>query len=138
MNRLSIVVWFARRLWALPCSVLGLGMWLVCRPFGARARVVDGTLEVVLQGAGPTRTAHRRAWPFAAITLGHVIVGVNHAELARLRAHERVHVRQYERWGAAFLLAYPAASLLQLLKGRRPYQDNCFERQARAQARRRG
>jgi hypothetical protein len=40
-------------------------------------------------------------------------------------------VRQYERWGAFFLLAYPAASLWQLLRGRRAHRDNPFEIEAR-------
>jgi hypothetical protein len=32
------------------------------------------------------------------------------------------------------LLAYPAESLLQFVLGRRPYEDNRFERQARRRA----
>jgi hypothetical protein len=43
-----------------------------------------------------------------------------------------VHVRQYERWGPAFLPAYLLSSLLQLLRGRNPYRENHFERQAYA------
>ena len=46
-------------------------------------------------------------------------------------AHEQAHVRQYERWGVFFFVAYPAASLWQLLRCRRPYIDNWFEVQAR-------
>jgi hypothetical protein len=42
-----------------------------------------------------------------------------------------VHVAQFERWGLLFLLAYPGESLLQLLRGRRPYLDNRFEVEAR-------
>jgi hypothetical protein len=48
-----------------------------------------------------------------------------------VRAHEQAHVRQYERWGLFFFVAYPAASLWQLLRCRRPYLDNWFEVQAR-------
>jgi len=40
-------------------------------------------------------------------------------------------VRQYERWGVFFLLAYPAASLLAAWQGGHFYRDNCFEVQAR-------
>ncbi|SFU27556.1 hypothetical protein SAMN05216552_1001109 [Pseudoduganella namucuonensis] len=69
--------------------------------------------------------------PFIAITFGHVVVGTTRPELERLRVHEHEHVRQYERWGAAFFAAYPLNSLWQLLRGRRPYLDNCFEVQAR-------
>lgn len=121
-------------LWAAPCTALGLLLALLACLVGARARMVNGVIEVAF---APQTTSHRRRisrLPFCAITLGHVIVGINHAELHRLRAHERVHVRQYERWGALLLLAYPASSLLQWIHGRRPYWDNHFEVQARALA----
>lgn len=84
-------------------------------------------LEIAL-GEAP----HRPRLPFSAITLGHVVLGLDADVLARVRAHEQVHVRQYERWGALFLLAYPAASLYQWLRGRDAYRDNPFEREARA------
>jgi hypothetical protein len=41
-----------------------------------------------------------------------------------------VHVRQYERWGPLFVPAYLLSSLVELLRGRRPYRDNWFEREA--------
>ena len=41
-------------------------------------------------------------------------------------------MRQYERWGPFFLPAYLLSSLLQLLRGRHPYRENHFERQAYA------
>ena len=50
--------------------------------------------------------------------------------LSSLRAHEQVHVRQYERWGLFFVPAYLVSSLWQLLRGRHIYRDNCFEREA--------
>ena len=122
----------AAYLWAAPCTALGLLLALLTCLAGARARVVNGAIEVAFvpeSGLGPKSIGRL---PFCAITLGHVIVGINHAELHRLREHERVHVRQYERWGALFLLAYPASSLLQWMHGRRPYWDNHFEVDARA------
>jgi hypothetical protein len=67
---------------------------------------------------------------FSAITLGHVILGTDHATLAAVRAHEQVHVRQYERWGPLFGPAYLLSSGVQLVLGRRPYLDNRFEREA--------
>ena len=67
-----------------------------------------------------------------AITLGHVVLGGSEHTLCQLRAHEQEHVRQYERWGVVFFLAYPASSLIQLLRGRHPYWLNHFEVQARA------
>lgn len=69
--------------------------------------------------------------PFAAITHGHVVLAVDAREMARCRAHERVHVAQYERWGPLFLLAYLGSSLWQWLQGRHAYWDNGFEVEAR-------
>jgi hypothetical protein len=70
----------------------------------------------------------------AALTLGHVVLGMSRAALAHTRAHERVHVAQVERWGPFFLPAYALASLWALLRGRNPYRDNPFEREAFAVA----
>lgn len=112
----------AVRLWAAPASLLGLALGLLA---GGRPHRVGHTLEVALPGRW------RRWLPFTALTLGQVIVGASRAELAHWRAHERVHVRQFERWGALLLLAYPLASLWVWLRGGRPYWDNAFEREAR-------
>jgi hypothetical protein len=117
--------------WASPCSLVGLAFAAIVLLCGGRARRVGGTLEVSVRRNMATARWPLRALPFGAITLGHVIVGATPQQLERLRAHERVHVRQYERWGLAFFVAYPAASLWQLLRGRRPYWDNPFEVQAR-------
>ena len=43
---------------------------------------------------------------------------------------ERVHVRQYERWGPFFLPAYFACSLAALARGRDAYRANPFEKEA--------
>jgi hypothetical protein len=72
-----------------------------------------------------------RRLPFAAITFGHLVIGCNRTCLESLRAHEHTHVRQYERWGVFFLIAYPVASAYMLLLGRHPYIDNPFEVHAR-------
>ncbi len=42
----------------------------------------------------------------SAMTLGHVIIGRDECCLDVCREHEQAHVRQVERWGAAFLPAY--------------------------------
>jgi hypothetical protein len=119
-----------RLLWASPNTLIGfllLALWVL---LGARVRWVDGALE-----AAPTRQLRpgglRMRLPFAAVTLGHVVVAVDTQEMDRHRAHERVHVRQYERWGPAFLPAYVASSARQWLEGRHPYWDNRFEVEAR-------
>lgn len=121
-----------RYLWAAPCTVVGalIGMPLCC--LGASARRVDGVMEVGFASAGHPCARVLLALPFAGITLGHVVLAPTHAWHTALRPHERVHVAQYERWGILFLVLYPASSLLQLLRGGRPYLDNHFEVQARA------
>lgn len=125
----------ARRLlayaWAAPNSAVGLIFGLVMLALGGRVDLVAGTLE--FSGGLPWRYVGR--WSVSrhlvdATTLGHVVLGRSRAELSALRLHERVHVRQYERWGVFFLPAYTVSSMWQLLNGRRGYRDNHFERQA--------
>jgi hypothetical protein len=65
------------------------------------------------------------------MTLGHVIIGHDPWTLQLLRDHEQAHVRQAERWGAAFIPAYLLASLLAWWQGGDYYRDNWFERDAR-------
>ena len=100
---------------------------------GGRCRVVRGCVEV--QGGAVTwLLRHGLPWVgmggAAAMTLGHVILGQNDACLEHSRDHEHVHVRQYERWGPAFLPAYLAASAWIWLRGGNSYFDNPFEREA--------
>jgi hypothetical protein len=66
----------------------------------------------------------------SAITFGHVVLGRDAEALDQTRAHERVHVRQYERWGPAFIPAYLFASTWAALRGGHAYFDNVFEREA--------
>jgi len=119
----------ARYAWALPCTLTGLLLVSPAFLFGARARVVDGVIEIANPlFEGPSES---KLWPFRAITFGHLVIGESAADLALLRTHEHAHVRQYERWGVFFFIAYPASSLWQLLRGHRPYLDNWFEVEAR-------
>jgi hypothetical protein len=64
------------------------------------------------------------------MTLGHVVIGRDRDCLDHSRAHERIHVRQAERWGPLFIPAYLLASLFAKLRGRDAYRDNPFEREA--------
>ncbi|MGE5319284.1 MAG: hypothetical protein ACM3KD_03815 [Hyphomicrobiaceae bacterium] len=120
-------------LWALPVTLLGVLVALIARGSGGALHRVDGVLEAA--GGWPAWLL-RRGFPcsgaVAAITLGHVVVGVSSAALAATRNHERAHVRQFERWGVLLLLLYPLAGLLAWLRGGDPYRDNLFEREARA------
>jgi hypothetical protein len=116
--------------WAAPYSLLGLTVGLLALLFGARARMREGALEFGGGWLGVRLSRLPEPFCFSAITFGHVILGVDEAALAGARAHEQVHVRQYERWGPFFIPAYLLSSLAQLLRGRRPYLDNRFEREA--------
>lgn len=121
----------AAYLWVAPVTLVGLGLAGIGLACGAQARWIEGQLEV----AGAHRLRGFGRWPpvraFVAITLGHVILGRDHATLARWRGHEQVHVRQYERWGVLFWPLYLGASGWAWLRGRAPYWDNPFEVEAR-------
>ena len=120
-------------LWTLPVTLLGVLVALVSRGSGGTLHRVEGVLEAA--GGWPAWVL-RRGFPYsgavAAITLGHVVVGVSLNALTATRAHERAHVRQFERWGVLLLVLYPLAGLLAWVRGGNPYRDNLFEREARA------
>ncbi len=121
-----------RYLWASPNTAVGLGFVLLARSTGGGVRVVDGVVEAwggALSGLlrrAPIRGGAR------AMTIGHVVIGCDLVALDQTRAHERVHVRQYERWGPFFVLAYFGAGAWLLARGGDPYRDNPFEREAYA------
>jgi hypothetical protein len=121
-----------RYLWAAPYTVLGLLFGGIGILFGATARRHHGVVEIFGGRIGQRLSGLPEPLRFSAMTLGHVILAVDRSALAQLRQHEHVHVRQYERWGPFFLPAYLLSSLLQLLRGRHPYRENHFERQAYA------
>lgn len=128
MKRLTQLLLY---LWVAPASLLGLSMVPLVLLQGGKVAVVDGVVEVY--GGIITRLL-RRGLPWvgagAAITLGHVVWGCNQECLDRSRSHERVHVRQYERWGPLFIPLYLLLSLVAGLRGFDPYRDNPFEREA--------
>ena len=130
MQIVCFAVRVMRYLWAGPCTLLGLLLALVALPFGATVRLDEGTLEVAGGRFGTWISRLPRFFQFYAITLGHVILGIDHTSLLAHRAHEHVHVRQYERWGVLFIPLYCASSLLQFFCGHDPYLGNRFEREA--------
>jgi hypothetical protein len=113
--------------WAAPTSLVGLVAGILTLCSGGRVQRREGALE--FHGGFSTWLAD--CVGFAAMTLGHVIIGRDPWNLALCRAHEQAHVRQVERWGIAFLPAYVAASLLAWCQGGDYYRDNWFEREAR-------
>lgn len=126
-----------RYLWPAVYSAVGLMLAWIAVACGGWWRVRAGALECGGGRLGALAAALPRRYAFSAITLGHVILGLDGPTLDAVRRHEQVHVRQYERWGPLFGPAYLASSLLQWLRGRRPYLDNHFERQAYGEAARR-
>ena len=129
MHRLTLLCRYA---WASPATLVGLLFSIFALAAGARPCLVGGVLEV---GGGHLRhlmaLLPRRAG-FAAITFGHVVIGLDHSLLRRVRAHELIHVQQYERWGVLFFPLYVTSSLVEFLCGADPYRDNAFEREAYA------
>ena len=115
-------------LWASPASVLGLGIGLFGLLTGGRVKHHTGVLEFHggligwLLSATPVDAM--------AITLGHTVLARNDVALEITREHERVHVRQYERWGPVFLPAYVFCSAILYWQGRDAYRENPFEVEA--------
>ena len=122
----------ARLLWAAPYSVLGLLAALPACALGARLRRSGHTLECTGGQLGRWMQRLPNRHRLVALTLGHVILAVDAPAMQRLRAHELVHVRQYELWGPFFGPAYLLESLWQTLRGRDAYLANRFEREAYA------
>lgn len=125
-------MWLLKMLWASPNTALGLVGVLMALLTGGQARIVRGVVEA--HGGWVTRAlGWDNPWmqsSILAITFGHVVLGASAAALDFSREHERVHVRQYERWGPLFLPAYAACSLWCLLRGQHVYRQNWFEREA--------
>ena len=124
-----------RYAWASPATLVGLLAALPAFATGARVRVIDGVIEVTGGGVERLIAALPRRYRFCAITFGHLVVCTDACTAAAVRAHEHVHVRQYERLGALFFPLYIGSSVVQLLRRRDPYFENRFEREAHALAR---
>ena len=119
-----------RYLWAAPTTAAGAAV-LIMGIRRARVRIVDGVIEA----HGPVLAwalRHLTLVPggAAALTLGHIVIGRDRRALEMTRRHERVHVRQCERWGPLFVPAYLIASVWMLARGRDIYLDNPFEAEA--------
>ena len=124
-----------RYVWAFPNTLVGLSFLPLVLFTGGRVQLIDGVLELhgrlvstVLRHCVPLRGGA------SAITFGHVVLGCDARTLAATRDHERVHVRQCEVWGPAFIPAYLLAGVGSLLAGSGAYDGNYFERQACCEA----
>lgn len=118
----------ARYAWVAPATLAGGALVILVVAFGGRIRIVQGVVEGT---GGVLATWLAARVRFCAITLGHVVLALDERTAEACRAHERVHVRQYERWGGLFFAAYLAESAWQALRGGDAYHDNRFEREAR-------
>jgi hypothetical protein len=124
-------------LWAAPVSLFALPL-LPLAIWRAQWRVHDGVLEIISPALawflrGPWFRALAGSGGFAAATIGHVVIARDSACMDACRVHEHVHVRQAERWGAFFPLAYVFAGLLAAVRERRwsaYYASNPFEIEA--------
>ncbi|MGB7157034.1 MAG: hypothetical protein WBD40_03140 [Tepidisphaeraceae bacterium] len=118
-------------LWVLPTTTVGLIFVLPALLTGGNVQRVAGVLEVY---GGLVALFLRYCTPLrggaSAMTLGHVVIGRTRDLLEFTRSHERVHVRQAERWGPLFIPAYFFFSAVVFFRGGRAYEDNPFEREA--------
>lgn len=128
MNRLIQSLRYA---WASPTTMIGLCAVALTLLTRGRCSIVSGVLEA---HGGIASWFLRKVVPLehgaSAMTLGHVVIGRDAECLTRTRTHERVHVRQCERWGPFFIPAYFIESALATLRGQDAYRGNRFEVQA--------
>ncbi|NLF09220.1 MAG: hypothetical protein GX594_14775 [Pirellulaceae bacterium] len=120
----------AKIIWASPWSLWGAGIGLLGLLTGGgvqrSGRIVEfwgGLLPLFL-----------RYFPFVAgspvATFGHVVVGRSQRHLEACRPHQLIHVQQYECWGPLFIPMYLGWWFFLLTRGKHPYYDNPFEREA--------
>ena len=131
IQRLLLTLW--RYLWPGLITLMFLPLAPLARATGGDFAWHTGVLEI---WGGVVGKSLKKGIPLfgsvAAITLGHVVAGYSYACIQATRSHERVHVRQFERWGFLFPLVYWLAGTWCFLKGGRWYWDNPFEQEARA------
>lgn len=134
MNICRLSSRFMAYAWAALNTLLGLAIGLVMLCLGGQVRLIASVAEFHGGWLGRIVARAPKSVGFGAMTLGHVIVGIDQTTLCVLRSHEHAHVRQYEQWGLFFLPAYLLSSLWQLINGRSAHASNFFERQACAMA----
>ncbi len=116
-------------LWVAPWTCVGLFTGLMCRAIGAKHTFHHGTIGIY----GPGVAMLLRKAPIQggarAFTLGHCILAVDKESWRETFSHEWIHVRQYQWFGPSlYRVLYRIA--WQWFRGRDPYFDNRFEKQA--------
>lgn len=127
MSPKVVLISSLRYLWALPTTALGLPVALLSPRWTFHTGVLEvhgGLATFILEKVVPLPGGA------SAMTLGHVVIGRNAQAHERTREHERIHVRQVERWGPLFIPAYLGFSAYLKLRGRNGYLDNPFEVEA--------
>ncbi len=116
-------------LWAAPYTLIGLALGTLAVLSGGGMQRESGVWE--FYGGWLVRALDRLPLEnVQAMTLGHTVIGRSRPALDFTRDHERVHVRQYERWGPLLGPAYLICSVVLWCQGRDAYRDNPFEREA--------
>lgn len=116
--------------WAFPWSVVGASVGSLAVLYRGQVGFRDGVCYFFGGRLGRWLNRVPLAGGASAMTFGHVVLAADRRQLDRCWRHELVHVRQYERWGPLFVVAYLVCSLRLWFRGRDPYLDNPFEREA--------
>ncbi len=114
--------------WAFPWTLVGLAIGVAAVLTGGSVRRGPGIIE--FHGGAVRWLLGRLPVQPIAMTLGHIVLGLNEVSLDLAQPHELVHVRQYERWGPLFIPAYLGCWIVLWLAGKDGYRDNPFEREA--------
>ena len=117
-------------LWASPWTLFGLLVGGLGLLGGGRIQRTGRVVEFFGGGAAFFLRTFPLVSGASAVTFGHTVLARDRSALEATREHELVHVRQYERWGPVFVPAYLLCWLVLWLRGRDPYRDNPFEREA--------
>jgi hypothetical protein len=117
-------------LWAAPWTLLGCCLGLISIASGGSCQLHGRVLEFEGRFLAWLLTRAPLIGGASAMTLGHSVIARTKHDLIRTRAHEFVHVQQYERWGPLFVPAYFASAWWAWCRGKHPYWDNPFEREA--------
>lgn len=113
-----------KMLWTLPNTLIGLilGFLSFAWPRWEKSGVL------IFESDRGFRKLHSEQG-YGAITFGHVVISKPNPS-PRLMRHEMAHVKQYERWGPFYMLAYGFYWLKLTLTGKDGYHDNPFEVEA--------
>lgn len=127
---IPVVLLLLAMIWTLPWTLLGMAIGIIGLATGGGAKRVGRVLEFHGGWLAWLLTRAPIAGGACALTLGHTVLARTAGDLDRTRQHELVHVAQYERWGLLFVPAYLGCSAWLWFRGRHPYWDNPFEREA--------